>query len=110
MLRLFSATVSNINRGKAANMPLMTIDTPKNIVTETLTAGEFTKSSYTTIATRIANTIYDKNAIPAYITTELGSMSYCNMIYMFSRILEYYLTYGFLPETINVQTWGTYEF
>ena len=110
MLRLFSATVSNINRGKATNMPLMTIETPKSAVTETLMEGEFTKSSYVAIATRIATTIYENNAIPAYVTTELGTMNYCNMIYMFSRILEYYLTYGFLPETINVQAWGTYEF
>lgn len=110
MLRLFAATVSNINRGKATNMPLQEVATPKNVVSETLTSGTFTKASYTKIASRIADVIYTNNAVPTYITTEIGTMNYYNMIYLYSRVLEYYLTYGFLPDTIDVQPWGTYEF
>ena len=68
------------------------------------------QSSSIAIAQRLANVIYATDAIPTYVTTDLGTMNYCNAIYMFSRVLDFYLTYGFLPDTIDAQPWGAYDF
>ncbi|MBQ2662318.1 MAG: hypothetical protein IJF80_06685 [Clostridia bacterium] len=105
MLRLFAATVSNINRGKANNMPLKEIATPKSAVSETITEVTFTKTSYIKLAQRIATAVYTNNAVPAYVTTEFGTMNHYNMIYLFARALDYYFANGFLPDEISVTAW-----
>ncbi|MBQ2661762.1 MAG: hypothetical protein IJF80_03810, partial [Clostridia bacterium] len=69
-----------------------------------------TKLQYIALAQRIANVIYSTDAVPTYVTSDLGTMNYCNMIYMFSGILKFYLAYGFLPDTMDVQPWGAYDF
>ncbi|MBQ9832114.1 MAG: hypothetical protein IJO48_00090, partial [Clostridia bacterium] len=109
-LRMFASTVANISRGKAVNMPFMEVATPARLANETITACELTKAEYISLANRIAETIYKNNALPNYCTTTQGTMNHYSMIYMYARILDFYNTYGFLPDTIAVQPFNTYEF
>jgi parallel beta-helix repeat protein len=72
---------------------------------EELNYGNLSKSSYLDFAQRINNHLNDNHQAPPYGIIGLGKINYSNMIYTFSRILDYYNSLQTLPESIGIISW-----
>lgn len=70
--------------------------------TEDIEAGSLSKIEYLELAEEIADSIDSTGAAPDYIETSLGKISYGNLIYNYSKIMNYYNTNKKLPNTVSV--------
>jgi hypothetical protein len=103
-LYLMTKTTQNI--GNSVNTPV----TLKNVTkattpSENLTSGKITKTEYLSIASKINSYITTNGRLPNYVSTSIGTMSYQSVIYMYSKILNYYGVYKYLPSTVSVKSW-----
>ncbi|MBI5460142.1 right-handed parallel beta-helix repeat-containing protein [Methanobacterium sp.] len=105
-LQLAVLATNQINNNDITPIPLLD-DTPPSSQQESLNSGTLTKSGYIDFAQRI-NTyiISNNNQAPSYGLIGLGTMSYNNMIYTFSKILDTYNSLHTLPASVDVQPWA----
>lgn len=64
--------------------------------------GTLTKSEYVTIANNIKNYITLHNTAPNYASSTIGNINYDSLVYIYSKIMDYYLNYNILPNTVLV--------
>ena len=64
--------------------------------------GTIKKSEYVNIANNIMGYIAKNKAAPNYASSSLGNIRYESLVYMFSKIIDYYHTYNVLPNTVLV--------
>lgn len=100
-LLLLADDLSQINAKSTDPVVLKNVYYPSNSI-EDVDAGTLSKSEYLDIADEIATSINSTGAVPDYIETSLGKMSYDNLIYTYSKIMNYYNTNKRLPNTVSV--------
>ncbi|MGO9388134.1 MAG: PQQ-binding-like beta-propeller repeat protein [Methanobacterium sp.] len=105
-LQLITTTLLNINKGSNTPLTLKTVN--KTISSsETITGGEILKSGYLSIAQNIVNIINSTGTVPSYVSTSLGKINFNNLVYTFSKILNFQLDNQRLPTYVTVTPWST---
>ncbi|MCZ3366835.1 MULTISPECIES: pseudomurein-binding repeat-containing protein [Methanobacterium] len=100
-LKLMVKGLIQINSKITTPIILKTVNNPQNS-TGSFTKGNINKTSYMDIAQRI-NSFIDSNGLaPNYATTGLGKVQYEQLVYMFSKILNYYNTNKALPSYVSM--------
>ncbi|HEX3013254.1 MAG TPA: pseudomurein-binding repeat-containing protein [Methanobacterium sp.] len=100
-LKLMVKGLIQINSKVTTPISLKTVDDPQNS-TGSFTKGNINKTSYLDIAQRI-NSFIDSNGLaPNYASTGLGKVQYEQLVYMFSKILNYYNTNKALPNYVSM--------
>jgi len=97
-----------LNYNSKINTPV-TLKTVQNTTNpaETLKTGDILKSEYLSLAKSIETTVSSTGKAPSYITTSLGKISYENLVYTFSKILNFEGTNNRLPNYVSVEPWST---
>jgi parallel beta-helix repeat protein len=65
-------------------------------------SGTLQKSQYITVANNINSFISSNGRAPNYASSSLGNIRYESLVYMFSRIIDYYRINNQLPSSITV--------
>ena len=86
------------NKGYVTNVSV------SNPVTKSSTfkSGKIDKTHYVDLAKRVSTFIETEKQAPAYANTPLGGMSYQQLIYNFSKILNYVYTKRLTPNYVSV--------
>lgn len=103
-LYLETKATSNVGGLGPKNVTIKNVSKASN-PTENLTSGKLTKTEYLTIANKINSYITTNGKLPNYVTTSLGTMGYQSVIYMYSKILNFYKNNNYLPSTVSVNSW-----
>jgi len=103
-LYLETMTTSNLGNGIKKNVTLKNISAASN-PKENLTSGKLSKTEYLTMASKINSYITSNGRLPNYVTTSLGTMGYQSVVYMYSKILNFYNNNNYLPSTVSVNSW-----
>ena len=103
-LQLITANLLNINKGLNTIVNLKTVNTPSNS-TDTVKNGNILKSEYLSIAQSIQTTITSTGKAPSYINSTLGKINFNNLVYTYSKILNFQNTNNRLPSYVSVTSW-----
>ena len=103
-LYLETMATSNLGNGIKKNVTLKNVSAASN-PKENLTSGKLSKTEYLSMASKINSYITSNGRLPNFVTTSLGTMSYQSVVYMYSKILNYYNNYNYLPSTVSVKSW-----
>jgi hypothetical protein len=103
-LQLMVQNLLNINNGLSTSVTLKTVTSPANS-SETVKSGDIYKSEYLSIAQSILKNITSTGNAPSYVTTSLGKMNFQNLVYTFSKILNFQKTNLRLPSYVSVTSW-----
>ncbi|MGF7119560.1 pseudomurein-binding repeat-containing protein [Methanobacterium oryzae] len=102
-LKLMVKSVLQINSGTTSPITLKDINDP-NGSTGSFTSGNIYKTEYLDMAKRI-NAFLDSNGLaPNYSTNHLGKISYESLVYMYSKILNYYKVNSKLPSYVSMNS------
>lgn len=103
-LKLLSAGLLQINSGTTTPVPLKTVGTPAQ-PSESLTIGNIYKTDYLDLAKRVNAFIDTYNVLPNYANTVLGKIRYENLIYTFSKIVNFQKVNNYMPNYVSVKPW-----
>ncbi len=104
-LQLITTNLLNINKGLNTPLNLPTAKTPSNY-TETVKTGEILETEYLKIAQSIQTTITGTGTAPSYINSSLGKINFNNLVYTFSKILNFQNNNNRLPTYVSVEAWS----
>ena len=104
-LQLITTNLLNINKGLNTIVNLKTVNTPSNC-TDTVKNGNILKSEYLSIAQSIQTTITSTGKAPSYINSSLGKINFNNLVYTYSKILNFQNTNKRLPTYVSVESWS----
>lgn len=105
-LQLMTDNLAAINKGSKKPIVLKNVQCP-TAFQETVASGTLTKSEFLSIASKITTTINTTGKAPSYVNTSLGKMRFENIVYTYSKILNFYITNKRLPNTVSVNPWST---
>lgn len=71
-------------------------------------AGQLDKKSYIDLTDRVSKFIEKKNISPKYADSILGDIPYVDLIYISSKILNFFFLNGRLPNYVSCTPFGTY--
>ncbi len=100
-LQLLVTGTLNINNGNL-NPLLVTMVNPAPQPGGSYTSGNIPKSPYLTIATNIRNFIHTHGRAPNFAYTSLGHVSFSKLVYMYSKIINFYGLHNRLPNYVNI--------
>jgi hypothetical protein len=121
-LYILTTATKNVANNNKNSITVKNISKAPNPQGETVKSGTITKSQYLIMAGQIDAYINANSRLPNYFSTPLGNMNYANIIYMYSKIMNYYGVNKVLPNSVSVQSWyaqtlgpsgilnGTYKF
>ncbi|HEX3014203.1 MAG TPA: pseudomurein-binding repeat-containing protein, partial [Methanobacterium sp.] len=104
MLNLMTTSVLQLNTGNNTSITFKNISSPTN-PTGDLVDGAISKAEYLNITQRIKSFIDTGNVAPNYATSSLGNIQYESIVYMYSKILDFYNTTNGLPNYVAVNAW-----
>ncbi|MDP2837339.1 MAG: NosD domain-containing protein, partial [Methanobacteriaceae archaeon] len=64
-------------------------------------SGTLTKSQYLTVANNIKSFYTDNNRAPNYAVSSIGNIRYETLVYMYSKVMNYYRIHDTLPSSIS---------
>jgi transglutaminase-like putative cysteine protease len=102
-LQLLATSLLQINSGTSTSISLGNINSPANSTGDYI-YGNINKTEYLSIAKNIKTFIDSNKVAPTYASSSLGKVQYETLIYMFSKILNYYNTNGRLPNYVSVDS------
>ncbi|MDD1775173.1 MAG: pseudomurein-binding protein [Methanobacterium sp.] len=103
-LYLLTSTVGKINKSSSTPITVKNVSKPTN-PSESITSGTLTKNEYLQLATKITTFIDKYGRVPNYVSTSLGTIRYENLVYTYSKVLNFYKTNKRLPNTVSVTPW-----
>lgn len=104
-LKLLTANLLQINSKTNTSITLKNVGTPAKPI-ESIKDGNIVKSGYLDLAKRV-NAFIDANGVlPNYANSNLGKLRYENLIYIYSKILNYYKVNKVLPNYVTVKAWS----
>ncbi|MTK63269.1 MAG: hypothetical protein F8N15_01720, partial [Methanobacterium sp.] len=103
-LYLMTTATTNLNKSNKNNITLKNVSNPTN-PTETFKGGTITKTTYLSMATSVNSYIAKYGKAPNYVTTSQGLIKYQSMVYMFSKIMNYYKVNNRLPTSVSLKSW-----
>ncbi|MGB9201211.1 Ig-like domain-containing protein [Methanobacterium sp.] len=95
-------TTYTVELNKSVKTPVTIINVAKPSSPSGTAKGTLTKSEYVTIANNIKNYINTHQTAPNYASSSIGNIRYESLVYIYSKIMDYYLTYNSLPNTVLV--------
>ena len=101
-LQLITTNLLNINKELTTPLNLQNVETPSNY-TETVKTGEILETEYLKIAQSIQTTITGTGTAPSYINSSLGKINFNNLVYTFSKILNFQNNNNRLPSYVSVE-------
>ncbi|MGB9979555.1 Ig-like domain-containing protein [Methanobacterium sp.] len=107
-LELSTTALLNINSNSNAPIALGNYNSAA-APSENITSRNITKTEYLDIANRVKSYIDFNGQAPNYATqTSTGdTIRFESMVYMYSKILNYYKTNNVLPNYVSVNAWST---
>ncbi len=107
-LQLMTTNLLNINKGLNVAVTLKSVLNPtSSSASETVKSGEITESAYLTLAQTIVNYFNTNGKAPSTVTTSLGTMNFSNLVYSFSKILNFQNSNNRLPNYVSVVPWSS---
>lgn len=103
-LQLLTENLLQLSSGTKNTITLLSVTGPTNS-SGTLSSGNLYKTEYLNLAQQVINIIDSTGSAPDNINSSLGTISYENLIYSFSKVLNYYKSYGRLPNYVAVNSW-----
>ncbi len=103
-LYLMTSNVQNIKNGKKVSVTSRTVQAPSSS-TENIKIGNVQKASFLTTSQSIRNTIIYTGRAPTSTKNSIGTMGYENMVYTYSKVLNFYRTNNRLPNYVSVTPW-----
>ena len=104
-LYLMSTAIVNINNSNFGDIGVVDASEPAN-PSGNIINSNLSLSQYLDLAQRVANFILAHGIGPNYASSDLGQISYDELLDAFSRILAYYDSEGRLPATVQINTIG----
>ncbi len=104
-LELITTELGQINKGINTPITFDSFNTPTNS-NGNVTNGTIYKSEYLTLASKIQNFMDSMGRSPNYANSTLGKIQYTSLIYMYSRIMEFYGVNNRLPNYVAIKTLG----
>jgi hypothetical protein len=104
LLNLMITSVLQLNGGNKTAVTFKNISSPGSPIGD-LVDGTITKSEYLSIAQKIKSFIDTNGIAPNYATSSLGNIRYESVVYMYSKILNFYKTNNRLPDYVTVTAW-----
>lgn len=102
-LYLLSKGLINVNVKNTGSIRLIDYNDPTN-PSQTVKSGIILKEEYLTIANNILNLMNAKGSAPNYASSSLGSIPYQNLIYAYSKIMNYYYVKNTLPSSVSINS------
>ena len=103
-LYLLSTETKNVASGNKNSIKLRSVSKATK-PSETLKRGTLTKAEYVKIAGKLNSYIITNGKLPNYITTSHGTLKYQSLIYMYSKVMNYYNVHNTLPSSVSVKSW-----
>jgi transglutaminase-like putative cysteine protease len=104
-LQLMVNDLLNYNSGLNTPVTLKTVQNTTN-PPENLKDGNILKSEYLTLAKSIETSIASTGKAPDYVNSSLGQINFDNLIYTFSKILNFQGTNQRLPNYVSIELWS----
>lgn len=104
-LSLMTKNVIYINSGISKSVTTTNIKNAST-ATETVKSGTLTKTEYISLAKTINSYINSNGKAPSYTTTKLGKIKFQNLVYTFSKVLNFKAQNGRLPNTVSIKPWN----
>ncbi len=95
-LELITTDLTQLNKGNNTPVKLGSVNTPIKS-SGSINNGTINKSEYLDLASRIQNFMDSTGRAPNYATSTLGKIQYESLIYMYSRIMNFYGVNNVLP-------------
>ena len=103
-LKLVTAGLLKVKSGSKSSVTLKSVGSPMN-PTQNLKNGNIYKTEYLVMAGRILSFINAGGNAPNYSSSTLGKIQYESIVYMYSRIMNYYGTKNVLPSYAAMKSW-----
>lgn len=106
-LQMLIKSIININDGTTTPVSLKNIEDPTDSTVTDSIYGNILLSEYMEIAQRINSYINSENKAPNFETSSLGNVGYKSIIYMYSKILNFYRLNSALPNYVTMDSFIT---
>lgn len=107
-LQLVTEDLSQIKTNSQSSVGLLSVNSPLNTQEDAL-KGSIAQSEYLELAENISSSIEHCNTAPGYVNSSLGNIQFESLVYMYSKIMNYFNTYKKLPNTESVTPWSTFN-
>lgn len=104
-LKLITEDLLQTSTESTEPVGLETVDNPIN-PQENLQSGNLTQSEYLEIAETINSSIEQSGTAPDYVNSSLGDIQFESLVYMYSKIMNYYNLNNKLPSTVSIKPWN----
>lgn len=104
-LKLMTTNTVNLNSKKTKSVTLTTVKNPSSSATDNVKTGTLGKSEYVTLANKILQHNAKYGNVPSSVTSSKGKLNFQNLVYTYSKILNFQVTQKRLPNTVSVKTW-----
>ncbi|MGB9938206.1 MAG: putative glycoside hydrolase, partial [Methanobacterium sp.] len=106
-LELLTSAALQINKGTNDLIPLKEYNDP-NCPIDSIRDGNILKAEYLQIANDVKSYMDSTGKTPDYdYQTSLGTyLGFQNLIYMYSKVLDFYKVANYLPNFAEMKTWG----
>lgn len=94
-LNTLTKTTVQLNSGSTTPVTIATVNNPTG--PSGSASGTLQKSSYVTMASNIQSFISSNGRAPNYASSSLGNVRYESLVYLYSKIINYYYLNGQLP-------------
>ena len=103
-LQLITENLLNTGNGLQNPVTLKNVNNPSN-VTETVKTGNIYTTEYLNLAQSVKSSIDSTGTAPGYINSTLGKIRFENIVYTFTKILNYQATNNRLPNYVSTKAW-----
>lgn len=105
-LQLLADDIYLLNCEGSSSITLRTVATPSKPV-ENVKTGNLTKKQYLTLVKTTRSYIYTTGKAPNYENTALGKIKFQNLVYIFSKIVNFQKINKRLPNQVSVKSFTT---
>ena len=99
-LNTLATTTVQLNSGVTTPVNITNVSNPTG--PSGTATGTVYKSEYVTIANNVKSFINSNNRAPNYASSSIGNIRYESLVYMYSRIVNWYYVNGVLPNYVTV--------
>ncbi len=100
-LQLLVTATLNLNNGVTTPILVQNVN-PATNPAGTIQAGSIQKSEYLSIAQKTQSFINSNSRAPNFANSSLGDITFNKLVYMFSKIVNYYNVYNRLPNLVSM--------
>jgi parallel beta-helix repeat protein len=100
-LYLLVTATRNINNGIMTPITIIAVN-PPTAPSGTYTTGNLYKAAYLTVANNIKNFVITNGRAPNWAQTTLGKIPFTKLVYMYSKIINFYGTNLRLPNYVTI--------